>query len=131
MRPSRARLINAARRSMLQRGALARTLGTAREAFKPRALVGRAKYRIDEKVDDTAYRVREKVRRNRVPIALAALAGTAWLLREPISTHAPRIGRRLRDLADGAIARFRPADEPAAMADPEIELEDDDDEAHR
>src|SRR3546814_6882219 len=47
-------------------------------------------------------------RSNRLPIALAATAGIAWLLREPIKEHVPRLGRRLRDLADGAIDRLRP-----------------------
>jgi len=128
MRPSRTRLINAARRSMLQRGELQRQLGTARDAFKPRALVGRARYRAGEKIEDTAQTVREEFRRNRLPIALAAAAGTLWLLREPIRTHVPRLGRKLRDLADGAIDRLRPDthDETADAVDDEVLMEEDD-----
>lgn len=131
MRPSRARLINAARRSMLQRSELQRKLDTARGAFKPTALVGRAKYRVGEKVDDTAHAVREQFRSNRLPIALAAVAGAVWLFREPIREHAPRLGRRLRDTVDATIARFRPAQDdhaPADEAETDTDMEDYDDE---
>jgi len=128
MGPSRTRLINAARRSMLQRSQLRRKLDVARDAFAPAALVGRAKYRVGEKIDDTAHAVRDEFRRNRLPIALAAAAGALWLLREPITTHAPRLGRKLRDLADGAIDRLRPDahDQTADAADDEPLMEEDD-----
>lgn len=134
MRPSRARLINAVRRSMMQRAELRRKLHVAGDALKPRALLDRGKYRVGEKVDDTAHAVRRQFRDNRLPIALAAAAGLAWLFREPIKEHVPRLGRKLRDLTDGAIAQLRPAaaddddDEPADAAAPQME---DDDEAPR
>src|SRR3546814_6162967 len=73
MRPSRTRLINAARRSMLQRGEFKRKLGIARDAFAPTAFVGRARYRVGEKVDDASHAVREEFRSNRLPIALAEI----------------------------------------------------------
>src|SRR3546814_5553102 len=128
MRPSRTRLINAARRSMLQRGEFKRKLGIARDAFAPTALVGRARYRVGEKVDDAAHAVREEFRSNRLPIALAATAGIAWLPPEPIKENVPRLGRRLRDLADGAIDRLRPGaadthDDTADTADREPLME--------
>jgi len=128
MGPSRTRLINAARRSMLQRSQLRRKLGVACDAFAPAALVGRAKYRVGETIDDTAQAVRDEFRRNRLPIALAAVAGTIWLLREPIKTHAPRFGRKLRDLADATLDRLRPDihDETADAADDEPLMEEDD-----
>src|SRR3546814_11239527 len=93
---------------MLQRSQLRRKLGVACDAFAPAALVGRAKYRVGETIDDTAQAVRDEFRRNRLPIALAAVAGTIWLLREPIKTHAPRFGRKLRDLADPTPDPLRP-----------------------
>src|SRR3546814_15871252 len=68
-------LINAARRSMLQRSQLRRKLGIAGEAFKPSALAGRARNQVQEAIDDSAHAVREQFRRNRLPIALAAVAG--------------------------------------------------------
>lgn len=106
---TRNRLINAARRSMLQRAELHRRLDVARAAFKPQALYARGKYNVDAKVDETAQAVKQTVRQNRLPIALAAVAGVAWLLREPIKEHAPRLVQKAQDLADAAIAKFQAA----------------------
>lgn len=121
---TRNRLIAAARRSMLQRGELYRRLDVARAAFKPGALVDRGKYRIDEKVDETAHVVQEQFRNNRLPIAIAAAAGIAWLLREPIKEHAPRLVQKIQDLATDVADHFRSADEPAGE-DETQELEND------
>lgn len=127
MRPSRARLINAVRRSMIQRAELRRKLHVAGDALKPKSLLDRGKYRVGEKVDDAAHVVREQFRDNRLPIALAAAAGLAWLFREPIREHVPRLGRKLRDLADGAIAHLHPArPEDEAADDAETPMEKDD-----
>src|SRR3546814_7456865 len=106
--PSRTGLINAARRSMLQRSQLRRKLGVACDAFAPAALVRRAKYRVGETIDDTAQAVRDEFRRNRLPIAPAAVAGNIWLLRGTIKTQPPRFGGKLRDLADATTNRLRP-----------------------
>lgn len=108
MRPSRSRLINAARRSMIQRAELRRKLGDARSAFKPGALLSRGKYRVSEKVDDAAQATRQQFKDNRLPIALAAVAGLAWLFRDPIKEQAPRLGRKLRDLFDAGMTKIRP-----------------------
>ena len=105
---TRNRLINAARRSMIQRAELQRKLGIAGDALKPKALYNRGKYRIGTKVDDTAAAVQKQFKDNRLPIALAAAAGLAWLLREPIKDHAPRLGRKLRDLAEAGLDKIRP-----------------------
>lgn len=105
---SRNRLINAARRSMLQRAELHRRLDVAQAALKPKALFARGKYRLDAKIDDTAQAVRQEFRNNRLPIALAAVAGLAWLFREPIKEHAPRLAQKVQDLAEAAIEKFRP-----------------------
>ncbi len=126
---TRNRLIAAARRSMLQRAELHRRLDVARAAFKPGALVDRGKYRIGEKVDDTAHAVQEQFRNNRLPIAIAAAAGTLWLLREPIKEHAPRLTRKIQDLAASVADHFRSADEPAE--DDGIEELEEEDEAIR
>lgn len=128
MRGSRARLINAARRSMIQRAELQRKLGIAQDAFKPRALIDRGKYRVSEKVDDAAHAARQQFRDNRLPIALAAVAGIAWLFREPIRENAPKLGRRLQDMANAVADRFRPAGEPVAEDDID-KLETDDETA--
>ena len=126
----RNRLIAAARRSMLQRGELYRRLDVAKEALRPSALVDRGKYRIGEKVDDAAHAVRQEVRDNRWPIAIAAAAGALWLLREPIKEHAPKLTRKIQDLAAGVADHFRAPDE--AADEDEIEtLEEDDYEAVR
>src|SRR3546814_3372158 len=61
----------------LFRSEFKRKLGIARDAFAPTALVGRARYRVGEMVDDAAHAVREEFRSNRLPIALAATAGIA------------------------------------------------------
>lgn len=124
MRTARARLINAARRSMIQRAALQRKIDVARDELAPRALIGRGKYRAQEKLDDAAHAVREQLRTNRVPIALAAAAGIAWVFREPIKTHAPRLGRKLYDLAGGAIDQLRRATGAAGTETTEEEIDE-------
>lgn len=129
MRPSRTRLINAARRAMIQRAELQRKLGIAGEAFKPKSLLDRGKYRVGAVVDDTAHAARKQFKDNRLPIALAAVAGVAWLFREPIREHAPKLGRRIQDLAANVADHFRPADE--AADEDEIEPVENDDEAVR
>ena len=121
MSAPRARLFNAARRSMIQRAELRRKLCVAGDAFKPRALLNRGKYRVGAKVDDAAHAVRKQFRDNRLPIALAAAAGVAWLLREPIKEHVPRLGRRLRGLAEAGIEKLRPASDADAAETPETE----------
>ena len=126
----RNRLIAAARRSMLQRGELYRRLDVAKEALRPSALVDRGKYRIGEKVDDAAHAVRQEVRDNRWPIAIAAAAGALWLLREPIKEHAPKLTRKIQDLANDIADHFHAPDE--TVDENEIEtLEEDDHEAVR
>ena len=122
---TRNRLIVAARRSMLQRAELHRRLDVARAALKPGALVDRGKYRIGETVDDAAHAVQEQFRNNRLPIAIAAAAGLAWLLREPIKEHAPRLVQRIQDLATGVADHFRSTDEPADEDENGIVEEDD------
>jgi len=118
-------LIAAARRSMLQRAELHRRLDVARAALKPSALVDRGKYRIGETVDDAAHAVQQQFRNNRLPIAIAAAAGLAWLLREPIKEHAPRLVQRIQDLATGVADHFRSADDPADEDENGIVEEDD------
>lgn len=126
---TRNRLIAAARRSMLQRAELHRRLDVAKAALRPGALVDRGKYRIGEKVDDAAHIVRQEFRDNRWPIAIAAAAGVAWLLREPIKEHAPRLVQKVQDLAADVADHFRSAEEPAD--EDEIEILEEDDEAVR
>ena len=126
---TRNRLIAAARRSMLQRAELHRRLDVARAALRPSALVDRGKYRIGEAADDTAHAVREQFRNNRLPIAIAAAAGIAWLLRDPIREHAPRLTRKIQDLAADVADHFRSAEEPAD--EDEIEILEEDNEAVR
>ena len=127
MNGSRTRLINAVRHSMLQRAELQRKVGAARAAFKPAALVSRGKYRVGEVVDDAAHVVRQEFRDNRLPITIAAVAGVAWLFREPIREHAPRIGRKIQEMATAAVDRLRPAGN--AEAEEAIEPLEEDDEA--
>lgn len=122
---TRNRLINAARRSMLQRAELYRKLDAAQTALRPKALVARGKYRLGETIDDAAHVVRQEFRDNRLPITLAAVAGVAWLLREPIKEHAPRLARKVQDLAEAAIDKFR----PGAAPDAEEPVTEDNDEA--
>jgi hypothetical protein len=124
---TRNRLITAARRSMLQRAELHRRLDVARAALRPSALVDRGKYRIGEAADDAAHAVQDQFRKNRLPIALAAAAGLAWMLREPIKEHAPKLARKIQDLAADVAGHFRSAEEPAD--EDEIEELEEDDEA--
>ena len=126
---TRNRLIAAARRSMLQRAELHRRLDVARAALRPSALVDRGKDRIGAKVDDTAHAVQEKFHNNRLPFAIAAAAGLAWLLREPIKEHAPKLVSKIQDLAANVADHFRSADELAD--EDEIEPLENEDEAVR
>jgi len=130
MPASRNRLINAARRSMMQRAQLRRKLDVAQQAFKPQALVDRGKYRLSAAVDDTAHAVRKQFRDNRLPITLAAVAGLAWMFREPIRTYAPTVGRKARrgTTANALAERLRPAD---TAADESAQTMENDDEALR
>lgn len=127
MNGSRTRLINAVRHSMLQRAQLQRKVGVARDALKPAALVSRGKYRVSEAVDDAAHLVRQEFRDNRLPITLAAVAGVAWMFREPIKEHAPRIGRKIQEMATAVVERLRPAED--TEAEDIIEPMEEDDEA--
>src|SRR3546814_613483 len=96
----------------------------------PAAVVDRGKYRVGEKVDDTAHLVQQQFRDNRWPIAIAAAAGALWLLREPIKEHAPKLTRKIQDLAAEVADHFRSPDE--AADEDEIEtLEEDNHEAVR
>lgn len=104
---TRNRLIAAARRSMLQRAELYRRLDVAKAALHPAALLDRSKYRVRTRVDDAAHAMRQEFRDNRWPIAIAAAAGIAWLLREPIREHAPRLARKVQDMAAGVADHFR------------------------
>ena len=124
---TRNRLINAARRSMLQRAELHRRLDVAKAAFTPTALYARGKYNVDVKVDEAAQTVRQQFRDNRLPIAIAAVAGLAWIFREPIKEHAPKLVQKVQDLADAAMTKFQRAgdSEPAGEED----LTEDQDEA--
>lgn len=124
MRRTRIRLINAARRSMIERAELRRTLGIARVELAPGALVKRGKYRASRGINEAAAGAKEQFSKNRLPIALAAAAGLAWLFREPIKEHAPRIAGSLRDMADRLTAQFR-----AAGRDQDTTLEEDDETA--
>lgn len=125
---TRNRLIAAARRSMLQRAELHRRLDVAKAALKPGALVARGKYRVGEKVDDVALAVRQEFRDNRLPIALAAVAGVAWLLREPIKEQAPRLTRKIQDMANAIADRLRPTDDNEADDSDHSEPMENDDE---
>ncbi|WP_447762183.1 hypothetical protein [Sphingopyxis panaciterrae] len=113
---------------MIQRAELRRKLGIAGDALKPSALLGRGKYRVGEKIDDAAHAVRQEFRNNRLPIALAAAAGVAWLFREPIKEHVPKIGLKIRELATSVADRFHSGDDEPADED-DIEIVEEDDEA--
>lgn len=110
MRPSRARLINAARRSMIQRAELRRKLGIAQRELKPAALIGRGKKRVSRAAEDVTDTARKKFRDNRLPIALAAVAGTIWLFREPIGEQAPRIREKLNRMMAAVTGKIRRSD---------------------
>lgn len=122
---TRNRLITAARRSMLQRAELYRRLDVAKAALRPAALLDRGKFRVQTKVDDAAHAVRQEFRDNRWPIAIAAAAGIAWLLREPIKEHAPKLARKVQDMAAGVADHFR-AD---AAHEDDADIVEEDDEA--
>ena len=100
MTSKRIKLDNALRRAMLQRAALKRKLTGAGDELSPRALVSRGKQRIGEKVDDVALGAQQTLKRYRLPLTLAAVAGIGYALRGPIQRLAPALWDQLRSLTD-------------------------------
>jgi hypothetical protein len=105
---SRNRLINAARRSMLQRSELHRRLDVARRhspegARRSRQISRRGKGRCGRAFGAGAIPEQPPAdraggdRRHRMA------------LREPIKEHAPKLARKVQDLAETAIEKIRPA----------------------
>lgn len=98
MSNKRIKLDNALRRAMLQRAALKRKLGMAGHELSPGALIKRGKYRVGEKIDDAALSAEQTLKRYRLPLTIAAVAGVAYALRGPIQSLAPKLWDRLQTL---------------------------------
>ena len=69
----------------------------------------------------------ELARDNRLPIAIAAVAGLAWIFREPIRENAPKLAQKVQELADAAMAKFQPVGDEEPTDDED--LTEDQDEA--
>ena len=65
-------------------------------------------FAVVRQLDEAAQAVRQQFRDNRLPIAIAAVAGLAWIFREPIKDHAPKLAQKVQELADAARAKFQP-----------------------
>lgn len=115
MNPKKVQLLNAARRALFQRAQLSRTLGGARQQFAPDALKRRAAKKVNDRIDSGVAAAEAGLRKHRVPLALAALAGLAFAFRRPLKDAADKVADFLeRQNADAASA---PSPEPTEQDD--------------
>lgn len=107
MNPKKVHLLNAARKALFQRARLGRSIGSARQEFAPDALKGRARKKVSKAIDSSVAAAETSLRKYRVPLGLAAIAGLAFAFRRPLTDAATRIGDFLeRQNADAASAPF-------------------------
>lgn len=103
MNASRTRLANAAHAAMLQRTRLQRSAGLTGTELKPGSLVDRSKYHVKSTAHSAGDFVLDEIHNKRVPLAIAAAAGTTWLLRRPIQDNGPQflssLGDKVKSLA--------------------------------
>lgn len=105
MNPKKVHLLNTARKALFQRAKLGRSLGGARSEFAPTALKNRAKKQIAAKVDDGVAAAEATLKKYRLPLGLAAVAGLAFAFRRPLKDAADRVAHFLeRQNADAASA---------------------------
>jgi hypothetical protein len=91
MNPKKVQLLNAARKALFQRARLTRTLGGARSEFAPLALKNRAKKKVEAKVDDGVAAAEATLKKYRLPLGLAAVAGLAFAFRRPLLAAADKV----------------------------------------
>jgi hypothetical protein len=105
MNPKKVHLLNAARKALFQRAQLGRTLGGARQELAPGALKKRAARKVNDRIDTSVASAEASLRKYRLPLGLAALAGLAFAFRRPIKDAADRFAHFLeRQNADAASA---------------------------
>lgn len=105
MNPKKVLLLNAARKALFQRAQLGRSIGGARQEFAPDALKQRARKEVYKTVDSGISAAEAGLRKHRVPLGLAAIAGLAFAFRCPLADAANRIADFLeRQNADAASA---------------------------
>lgn len=105
MSPKKIHLLNTARKALFQRAQLGRTLGGARQEFAPTALKRRARKQVTNAVDNGVAAAETTLRKYRLPLGLAALAGLAFAFRRPITEAATKVADFLeRQNADAASA---------------------------
>lgn len=91
MSVSRTRLANAAHAAMLQRTQLQRSLSITGTELKPKSLVGRGKYHVKSTAHQAADFALDEIHDKRVPLAIAGVLGTIWMLRQPIRDKGPSL----------------------------------------
>jgi hypothetical protein len=105
MNPKKVHLLNIARKALFQRAQLARTLGGARQQFAPTALKQRARKQVKKTVDGGVAAAEVGLRKYRLPLGLAALAGLAFAFRRPLAEATAKVANFLeRQNADAASA---------------------------
>jgi hypothetical protein len=105
MSPKKVHLLNAARKALFQRAKLGRSFAGARNEFAPSALKGRAKRHVAARVDDGVAAAEVTLKKYRLPLGLAALAGLAFAFRRPLLDAADKVAGFLeRQNADAASA---------------------------
>jgi hypothetical protein len=105
MNPKKIHLLNAARKALFQRAQLGRTLGGARQEFAPKALKQRAAKNVNDRIDSGVAAAESTLRKYRLPLGMAALAGLAFAFRRPIVDAAGKVADFLeRQNADAASA---------------------------
>lgn len=112
MSTARLRLANAAHAAMLQRAELQRNLGLTQSALKPKSLTARGKFHAKSAAYDAADFARDEIRTHRLPLAVAAVAAGAWMLRRPMRQKGPQwlrsCGQTIADLAASVSRQLDP-----------------------
>lgn len=121
MSASRTRLANAAHAAMLQRTQLRRSLGITGTELKPKSLVGRSKYHVKSTAQNAADFALDEISDKRVPLAVAGVLGTIWMLRRPIRDNGPTflssVGGRVKSLAASLNRQLDPGARDADYVD--------------
>lgn len=121
MSASRTRLANAAHQAMLQRSQLLRSMDKTNSELQPSALTQRGKYHVKSTAHDVATFARSEMHTHRVILALAAIGGSAWLLRDPIRAKGPdmltRAGDKVKNFAASISRQLDPDPRDDAVVD--------------
>jgi hypothetical protein len=96
MNPHHVRLKNAARRALFQRARVIRSATGIQQQVTPAALKKRAKSKVEKQLTSAANASEKLLRRHRLPLSIAAIAGLAFAFRTPLISAADWLADQLR-----------------------------------